>query len=258
MAAISATLLLASLTCSFACAYRVARMASGLPALLPHAPLANRRELAARARERLGEIPHAARLIHAVQQRRRASQLEAALPEALRLLCISLESGSSLVQALRYASDHCAEPLAGELKRTVWDLEAGHGFDEAIESLRARTGSSEFAFLAVAMEMQHRSGGSLVLILETTAALLKQSSDLKEELRTKTSQGRLSSRIVALMPLVLVGLLSLFSPGYLLAFFASPLGACLLALALILELAGIALVRKSLAIDFSIDLEEAT
>lgn len=257
MAALSAMLLLAGLTCSFCCAYRLAGLAMRSCALRPAVLLERRHELLAHARERMGAFEPLARLSGSMRQRRRAARMEKALPEALRLLCISLESGASLVQALRYAADHCAEPLAGELKRTVWDLEAGHGFDEAIASLRERTGSPEFAFLAVAMEMQHQSGGSLSAILDSTSALLKQSSDLKEELRTKTSQGRLSSRIVALMPLVLVGLISLFSPGYLLSFFSSPLGACLLAMALVLEIAGVVLVRRSLSVDFGVDLEEA-
>ena len=159
--------------------------------------------------------------------------------------------------ALRYAADNCDDPLAGELKRTVWDLEAGQGFDEALENLRARTGGSEFAYLAVAMEIQHQSGSSLTNILENVSTLLQQSAELKEELRTKTAQGRLSSRIVALVPFVLLGILSIFSPGYLVEFLSSPLGICLFALAMLLEVAGVLLVRRALAIDFTVDLEGA-
>lgn len=178
------------------------------------------------------------------------------MPELLRLLCIALDSGSSLVMALRYAADNCDEPLAGELKRTVWDLESGQGFDEALEKLRGRTGGSEFAYLAVAMEIQHQSGGSLTTILQNVSTLLQQAAELKGDLRTKTAQGRLSSRIVALMPFALLGILSVFSPGYLTGFLASPLGICLFALAMLLEATGILLVRRALAIDFTVDLEE--
>lgn len=196
------------------------------------------------------------RLVNRLRLRKRTEEFERGMPEVLRLLCIALESGSSLVLALRYAADNCDEPLASELKRTVWDLEAGQGFDEALDKLRSRTGGTEFAYLAVAMEIQHQSGGSLTDILTSVSTMLQQSASLKEDLRTKTTQGRLSCRVVAIMPFALLALLSLFSPDYLSSFLSSPLGILLFALALLLEGAGIVLVRRAVAIDFTVDLEE--
>lgn len=256
MGALSAALLLTGLIASYVCAHRAAL-------LLMHARVGtslahiDRDALFESARDRISSTRVLAPILGKAREKRRIEELQRGMPEVLRLLCIALESGSSLVMALRYAADNCDEPLAGELKRTVWDLEAGQGFDEALEKLRARTGGSEFAYLAVAMEIQHQSGGSLTTILENVSALLQQSVKLKEDLRTKTAQGRLSSRIVALMPFVLLGILSIFSPGYLVEFLASPLGVCLFALAILLEVVGVLLVRRALAIDFTVDLEEA-
>ena len=59
-----------------------------------------------------------------------------------------------------------------------------------------------------------------------------------------------------LLGFALLGILSVFSPGYLTGFLASPLGICLFALAMLLEATGILLVRRALAIDFTVDLEE--
>lgn len=258
MAAVSAFLLLLSIACMYLCLHKIALLLMASPYLHPVMLFHKRHEITRRIQFRLDESAVFKRTMNTMRERRRAEQVEKAMPEAIRLLCISFESGSSLVQALRYASNNCAEPLASELKQAVCDLEAGQGFDETMEDLRFRTGSPEFALLAVSMEMQHQSGGSLSAILETVGGLLKQSSDLNEELRTKTTQSRLSCRIVAIMPIILVALLSLLSPGYLHSFFSSPLGMCMLVLALSLELVGIVLVRKSLEIDYCIDLEEAS
>lgn len=257
MAAISAILLTCALGASFACAYGVARAASTTSGLRQALSATQVRLVAERVRDHaLSRGPIAAACAR-TRERRHAEELQRGMPEVLRLLCTALESGASLVMALRYAAENCDEPLAGELKRTVWDLEAGQGFDEALEKLRMRTGGSEFAYLAVAMEIQHQSGGSLTDVLESVAGLLQQTAELKDELRTKTSQGRLSSRIVTVMPFVLLALLSLLSPGYLANFLGSPLGICLFVLALMFEAVGILLVRRALAIDFAVDLEEA-
>lgn len=256
MGAIGAVLLLGSLIATFACIYRTTLLVMHAR---PGAKLAHvdRRLMFEDAKARIASTKLLAPVLGKAREKKRIEELQKGMPEVLRLLCIALESGSSLVMALRYAANNCEDPLASELKRTVWDLEAGQGFDEALEKLRARTGGSEFAYLAVAMEIQHQSGGSLANILESVSTLLQQSAELKEDLHTKTTQGRLSSRIVALMPFALLGILSTFSPGYLVEFLSSPLGVCLFALAILLEVVGVLLVRRALAIDFTVDLEEA-
>jgi Flp pilus assembly protein TadB len=180
-----------------------------------------------------------------------AKKLRDEMPEALRLLCIALDSGNSLVQAFKYAAENCNEPLSRELKRAVWDLEAGLGFDEAMEHLRTRCGSSEFAYLAAAMEIQHSSGGSMSSILQSVSASLQQSIEMEQKLDAKTAQARLSSKIVAIMPFALLGILMIFSPGYLGMFFSSALGILMFVCALGLEAIGIILIRRFLNLDIN-------
>lgn len=256
MGTLSALILVGALIASFCCARAIAylittRIASGrLQVLVPE------QRAAAHLKTAVSRFGMISRCIEEHENRKRTERLEQGMPEALRLLSIALESGSSLVMALRYAAENCDEPLATELKRTVWDLEAGQGFDEALEKLRERTQGAEFAFLSIAMEIQHQAGGSLTNILESVSSMLQQSAELKDELRTKTSQGRLSSRIVTVMPFALLGILLLFSPDYLTSFLGSPIGICLFALALLLEVVGVLFVKRALSIDFAVDLEE--
>lgn len=257
MAPISAFLLTTAIVASFLCIRKAALLLAPYPGRIwkkLHA-----RELDPRTilQAKLYENELCAKLCKSVLRRKRRDALQAAMPEAIRLLCIALDSGSSLVMALRYAARNCSSPLSDELQRTIWDLDAGYGFDRALDNLRKRTGGTEFAFLAIAMDIQHQSGGSLSPILDNVAAMLKQNSDLKESLRTKTEQARLSSRIVAVIPFLLLAVLSLLTPGYFASFLSSPLGACMLVLALALETIGILAVRRCLVIDFSVDLERA-
>lgn len=255
MAPISAMLLIAALSLSFLFAYRLGTVIYAKCSMRKTMHTSGRVGISEAVKNRLLTWRITSQKVQQISNHKRMAEMEAELPEVLRLLCTALESGSSLLMALRYAAGNCDEPLRSELKQTVWDIEAGQSFDEAIEGLRKRTDSAEFAYLSVAMEIQHRSGGSLTEILTTVAAMLKQSAELKEELRTKTAQGRLSSRIVALMPFALLAIFSIFSPGYLAGFFGSPLGIFLFAFALLLEAAGVALVFRALKIDFTVDLE---
>ena len=199
----------------------------------------------------VGAIPW----LRGVMRKRRLEQkqreIRTEMPKAIRLLCISLESGASVAYALQFAANGCSGALAEELKHAVWDLEAGLGFDEAMENLRLRTEGSAFSFLAVAMEIQHVSGGSLSDVLQSVNVVLQQESELEDLLATKTSQGQLSSKVLIAMPLVLLGVLTVFSPGYLQSFFTSALGVVLFVAALAMEAAGIMLTRRCLKVDLS-------
>ena len=205
------------------------------------------RSMARRSRE-MRPVAH---ILARREEHRRARALEAAAPEAFRSLAIALDAGSSLDGALEYAAENCAEPLASELKRVIWDLQAGQGFEEAMASFRSRAGSSELSYLAVAMEIQHRAGGGMRGVLGVAAEALRESAELERELDAQTAQGRLSARIVAALPAALALLISMFSPTYFAAFFSSALGFFLFVFALALEVVGVLAVRRLLSLDLS-------
>lgn len=250
MAPLGACLLLMAIIASFVC-FSVATRALFRWASGHHGKTKAKGALGEGLGRKMRSLPVVRERVERAERRKREALLKRQMPDALRLLCIALDAGSSLVKALAYAAENVDEPLASELKRTVWDLEAGQGFDEAMSHLRERTGGSEFSYLAVAMEIQHQSGGSLSDVLQTISGSLRKSAELGESLRTQTTQGRLSARVVAAIPVAIVLLFSLFSPGYLASFVSSPLGAVLLVLAVALELVGVFWVRKSLDVDLS-------
>lgn len=251
MAAGRTIALVCALVMSFVAAFALAQVACRQLASARGRGAGWARELAEGISCRMLAVPPVARAVRRGKEARRQALLSQQMPEAIRLLCIALDAGSSLPKALAYAAENTEAPLADELKRTVWDLQAGHGFDEAMVHLRERTGNAEFAYLAVAMEIQHRSGGSLSAVLKTIAGSLRDAAELAEKLKTQTAQGRLSARVVAVMPLAVLGVMSLFAPSYLLAFVSCPLGVFLLVLAVLLEACGVVWVRRVLALDLT-------
>ena len=62
-------------------------------------------------------------------------------------------------------------------------------------------------------------------------------------------QARLSAQVVSIMPFFLLALLSLISPGFLNPFFADAQGVAVLALAISMQVAGVLMVRRMLAVE---------
>ncbi len=181
--------------------------------------------------------------------RERKTRLREQLPDALRGLGMCFMAGLSLEQAFDQAARESQEPLRRELRHTVDMLRTGSSIQEALDALDTRLSLDEMRFVSVALEIQHRTGGSMREVLDAAADSLLASFELSRSLEVQTAQARMSARIVSVLPLVLVVVLSIAMEGYLATFFSSFAGLALLLCALGLEVAGIVIIRKILGIN---------
>jgi tight adherence protein B len=171
------------------------------------------------------------------------------IPDALRSLGICFNAGYSLQQAFEQVAQDTSDPLGAELKQAGFDVRAGWGIEEALSALERRTKVTDLRFALVALEIQHRTGGSLQDLLENAADAVLASADLRRQLVVQTTQARLSAKVVTLLPLALVAMLSLAMEGYLSTFFSSAEGLTILLLALAMEAAGVLIIRRILGVD---------
>ncbi|MCL1879656.1 MAG: type II secretion system F family protein [Actinomycetia bacterium] len=181
----------------------------------------------------------------------RNARMREQLPDALHSLGFSFLTGSSLQQALAQAGQEAVEPLRSELAQTSDDISSGQSVFEALRAMEQRNQIDELGFLVAALEIQHRTGGSMKELLESAATSVSESIALKRKLQVQTAQARLSFKVVAIMPLVLVALLSVAMEGYLASFFSSPAGLMIFSVALAMELLGLLMIRRILGIEQS-------
>jgi tight adherence protein B len=181
--------------------------------------------------------------------RERREQLREQLPDALRGLGMCFMAGLSLEQAFDQTAQECREPLCRELRRTVDDLRTGSTVMESLDELDTRLAFDEMRFVSVALEIQHRTGGSMREVLDAAVDSMLASFDLSRSLEVQTAQARMSARIVSALPLALVLVLSVAMDGYLATFFSSAEGFTLLICAIGMELSGIFIIRRILGMD---------
>ncbi len=171
------------------------------------------------------------------------------VPEALRSLSMSFRSGHTLPQTLSDSAQETSGYLGHLFSVAADRLEMGATPSEALGVMRANPRVPELSFVAVALDVQHRTGGSIAPVLESATESVEGELKLMRALRVQTAQAKLSASIVTVMPFVLVALFSLMSPDFLSPFFSSFLGLALLALALIMQLTGVLIVRRMLKVD---------
>lgn len=150
------------------------------------------------------------------ERRRREEErrVEAAMPEAFGALAISLGSGHSLSQAMRFVGSHAEEPVRTAFLRVAFSMVCGNSAAEALDDMLRRFPAPGLELVSLALKVSQRTGAPLSDLLADAAATAGERIELTRRLDVKTSQARMSARLVAFMPLAMTGLLTLFSQDF--------------------------------------------
>jgi tight adherence protein B len=180
---------------------------------------------------------------------RRRDCIREALPDAVRAMSACFHAGYTLQQTFEQLQRELPSPV-GSLFGSARDaMETGSTAKQALAGLRGTTTVPELSFISVALEVQHRAGGSMRHVLDAACESLESELELRRSLRAHTAQARLSARVVTGVTIGLVGVLSLLSEDFLGPFFASPMGVGMLCLAIAMQCAGVLVIRKMLRIE---------
>jgi tight adherence protein B len=170
------------------------------------------------------------------------------LPDAAAALAAGLRAGLSLPQALAYARDEAAPPLADDLSELVGAVELGTPVGEALAAWADAIGSDDARLIAGVLDVHRRSGGDLPAVLDGVVATLRERRAAVREIRALTAQARLSGVILGTLPIGFFGFLLLTSRAEMLAAISTPLGRTAVAVGIALELAAFLWIRRLLEI----------
>lgn len=183
------------------------------------------------------------------KKEKKSELMRESIPDALRSMSVCSHAGFSLQQTFYQVATEVNEPLCNLFKKATHDLETGQSIEVALQRFRMSSQVSELVFISVALDVQHRAGGSLRQVLEAACDSVESELELKRRLRVQTAQAKLSARIVTLMPFLLIAVFSFLSPGFLSPFFQSVVGMALLFVAIFMQVSGILMVRRMLKIE---------
>lgn len=183
------------------------------------------------------------------QKQKRVKKVVSQLMDAISLISNSLKSGYSFNQGLELVSREMPPPIADEFHQVLVELNMGGNAEEALNNLTKRVPSVDIDLMVTAFLIQRQVGGNLAEVLDNIAHTIRERIRILGEVRTRTSQARLSGYIIGLMPFFLMGVISLLSPAYLKEMFASPLGIIMLGMAFFMELVGALMIRRIASIE---------
>lgn len=175
---------------------------------------------------------------------KRSKQLEQQLPDALALMANSLRSGFSFLQAMDVVAKEMPEPINREFSQVLRENRVGIALEEALTTMARRVGSQDLDLAVTAVLIQRQVGGNLAEVLDKIAETIKDRIKLLGQVRTLTTQGRMSGWIIGALPAVLAVVFYLINPGYMGPMFTHPAGWFMLAIAGMMEFIGMMVIRK--------------
>lgn len=179
----------------------------------------------------------------------RTRKMENQLIELLQMLSSGLRAGFGLMQALEGASEQLPNPLSLEVRRTMRDTAMGASVEQALGALNQRIGSADFDIVITAILIQRSVGGNLAEILDNVGHTMRERERIKGEIRTLTSQQRMTGYVIGGIPIGLGGIFFLISPEFMSLLFTDKLGLMMLGAAAVMWAIGFFIINKIVSIE---------
>jgi tight adherence protein B len=179
-----------------------------------------------------------------VRASRRQAKFEEQLPSTLQLLSGALQAGHSLQQAVDTVVHEAGDPIAGEFQRVLTEARLGRPLEEAFEAMARRTNSVDFTWTVMAIRLQRQVGGNLAEVLSTVSQTIRDRYTLKRQVKALSAEGRLSSIILSVLPVLMFVALLIFNPLFLRPLFTTSMGIMLMGGAAVLMIFGVFWLKK--------------
>jgi len=182
------------------------------------------------------------------KRKKRLNKFNSQLPDTLDLLSRSLSVGHAFSESLHQVAAEMPEPIATEFRITFEEQKLGLSTKAALDRLSERVPLLDLRLCVTAMHIQRETGGNLGEILEKVSHTIRARYKLMEDFRTLTTASRGSAWVLCVLPLAIIGVLTLLNPDHTFSLLHETRGHYVIALAAILQFLGVITIKKILDI----------
>jgi tight adherence protein B len=167
----------------------------------------------------------------------RRQKIEDQLADAMVTLANAVRAGLSLAQSMEILAAQCPKPINAEFHQIVAEYKLGKPLERTLTEAKRRLRSENFALFAAALLASHESGGRLNETVERIAQSVLEMQRLERKIQSETAQARKSAVYMALAPAFILTAYYFVDPDNTQLLFQTVFGQCLLALAVVFNVA---------------------
>jgi len=195
-------------------------------------------------------VPVGGRFVLSVRASRRRAKFADQLDDTLQLISSGLRAGHSLARAIDAVSREADSPTSEEFARIINENRLGMDLGEAIRRGARRMQSDDLAWTSQAVDIHREVGGNLSEVLDHVSETIRERNQIRRQVKTLSSEGRMSANVLMALPIAIAVILSVLSPGYLNVFVTTSIGVGLVVVSVILFVVGAIWMRAITRIKF--------
>ncbi len=190
------------------------------------------------------------RIILRILAARRLERLNRQLPEGLDLLVNSMRAGLTLYQAMQRAIAKVPKPLAAEFGVIHQELRLGSGLRDALRHWAVRNNLVDVKLVVISADIALRYGGNVTEVFDNVSRLIRSRYMFYRELRSLTGEGRLQAVVLAILPFLLLILLTIINRQSMVPFLMSGLGQCIVCIVFVMQVISYVWIKNILNIEY--------
>jgi len=183
-------------------------------------------------------------------RKRRETRFLNALPDAVDVIVRGIKAGLPLFDSIKVVAADSQEPLKGEFLSIVDSQAIGIPLSEACAKLHERIPLAEANFFGIVIAIQQQSGGNLSEALGNLSRVLRDRKKMKGKIQAMSMEAKASAAIIGSLPIVVMLLVYITSPGYIALLWTEPTGRLMLAGSALWMSIGVFVMKKMINFDF--------
>lgn len=145
---------------------------------------------------------------------KRAAKMAAQLPDALQIVCRSLEAGHPVATAVALVAREMPDPIGTEFGMTADEVSYGMSLTNAVQRMAERSGDPDVELFAATVRLQEKTGGNLTELLKANTNTIRGRQTMRLKVRAASSEGRVSAMILTSAPFLVMTAIHLMSPSF--------------------------------------------
>lgn len=187
--------------------------------------------------------------IYRWMRQRRINKIQQQLPDSLMMIAGSMRAGLGFAPSLESLARDVEPPLAQEFALVLREQRMGVKMEEALAHFNDRVPVADVTLFVSAVNISREVGGNLAETMASLGETLRRRLIMENKVKSLTAQGRLQAIVMAMMPVGIMGFLSLAYPETMTPMYHTPVGWAVLGVAVVMEYLGYRMCRKITSID---------
>ena len=171
------------------------------------------------------------------------------LGDVIMIISNSLRAGFTFEQAMGSVAKDLPDPIGPEFLKIIREVELGERLEKAMEDTAYRMNSKDMELMNTAVAIQRQVGGNLADVLDNIGGTIRDRIIIKKKIKAMSAQGEISGKVIGILPILLLGVITLVNREYMEPMFTTSFGHMLLGLSFILEVVGFLVIKKIIDIE---------